>query len=166
MLKHLELKNVGPAARMKLDFGSRLNLLTGDNGLGKELSAGHRVVGDDAKVACRSKSKAYRGKTPPQRRTGREIDFSFTGKVKEAAYTSTYSCDVIRPGRAQQGRPANPGLVFYAMADGSFASLGPGRTRGPHRTWTSKTSVAYVCSPAEVWDGLRVGERADCATDW
>ncbi len=35
MLKHLELKNVGPAARMKLDFGSRLNLLTGDNGLGK-----------------------------------------------------------------------------------------------------------------------------------
>ena len=35
MLKRLELENVGPAPRMALDLAPRLNLVTGDNGLGK-----------------------------------------------------------------------------------------------------------------------------------
>jgi predicted ATPase len=35
MLEMLHLKNVGPAPEMKLEFGSRLNVITGDNGLGK-----------------------------------------------------------------------------------------------------------------------------------
>jgi len=35
MIKHLKMTNVGPAAKMELEFGKRLNLLTGDNGLGK-----------------------------------------------------------------------------------------------------------------------------------
>lgn len=35
MLKYLHLKNVGPAPEMEMDLGTRLNLITGDNGLGK-----------------------------------------------------------------------------------------------------------------------------------
>ena len=35
MLKRIELNNVGPAPELGIDFGERLNLLTGDNGLGK-----------------------------------------------------------------------------------------------------------------------------------
>ncbi|WVM93026.1 ATP-binding protein [Halopseudomonas pachastrellae] len=35
MLKQLKLTNVGPAPLMELEFGERLNLITGDNGLGK-----------------------------------------------------------------------------------------------------------------------------------
>ena len=35
MLKHLNLENVGPSSAMELEFGERLNLITGDNGLGK-----------------------------------------------------------------------------------------------------------------------------------
>lgn len=35
MLHSLVFKDVGPAAEMRLDFTPRLNLLTGDNGLGK-----------------------------------------------------------------------------------------------------------------------------------
>lgn len=37
MLKYISLQNVVPASSMRLDFSSRLNLLTGDNGLGKTL---------------------------------------------------------------------------------------------------------------------------------
>lgn len=33
--KKLQLSNVGPAPEMALEFGDRLNLITGDNGLGK-----------------------------------------------------------------------------------------------------------------------------------
>ena len=35
MISRLIMSNVGPASSMELNFGSRLNLLTGDNGLGK-----------------------------------------------------------------------------------------------------------------------------------
>ncbi len=35
MIKHLKMINVGPAATLELEFGKRINLLTGDNGLGK-----------------------------------------------------------------------------------------------------------------------------------
>lgn len=35
MLSSLHLKDVGPAARLDLELGDRLNVLTGDNGLGK-----------------------------------------------------------------------------------------------------------------------------------
>lgn len=35
MLTYLHLTNVGPASEMKLDLAPRLNLITGDNGLGK-----------------------------------------------------------------------------------------------------------------------------------
>ncbi|MBI5833933.1 MAG: AAA family ATPase [Armatimonadetes bacterium] len=35
MLQYLRLENVGPAPEMAFDFAPRLNLLTGDNGLGK-----------------------------------------------------------------------------------------------------------------------------------
>ena len=35
MLEYLHLKNVGPASEMKMELAPRLNLITGDNGLGK-----------------------------------------------------------------------------------------------------------------------------------
>ncbi len=38
MLQLLQTKNIGPIEDMELDFGSRLNVITGDNGLGKSFS--------------------------------------------------------------------------------------------------------------------------------
>ena len=35
MLEYLRLRNVGPAPEMELDLAPRLNIITGDNGLGK-----------------------------------------------------------------------------------------------------------------------------------
>ena len=35
MLKSLELRDVGPADHLEIDFAPRVNLITGDNGLGK-----------------------------------------------------------------------------------------------------------------------------------
>src|SRR4051812_16653516 len=35
MLQSIHLKGVGPAPELKLEFAPRLNLFTGDNGLGK-----------------------------------------------------------------------------------------------------------------------------------
>ncbi|MEA3284392.1 MAG: AAA family ATPase [Synergistota bacterium] len=35
MIKKISMKNIGPSPFMELEFGERLNLITGDNGLGK-----------------------------------------------------------------------------------------------------------------------------------
>ncbi len=38
MLKHLNLRHVGPAPEIDLELAPRLNVLTGDNGLDKTLA--------------------------------------------------------------------------------------------------------------------------------
>ena len=35
MIEYLRLRNVGPAPEMEMELAPRLNLITGDNGLGK-----------------------------------------------------------------------------------------------------------------------------------
>lgn len=156
MLNHLQLTNVGPAPSMELTFGRRLNLITGDNGLGKSFLldiawwAMTRKWPSEINPRLTSGKKALpSGEKPPK------IGFSFTGKSRTEDYVSSYlpreEAWLGRP-----GRPANPGLVFYAMADGSFAVWDPARNY-----WRTQEGVdvqdripAYVFSPAEVWDGL------------
>lgn len=156
MLNHLNLKNVGPAPSMELTFGRRLNLITGDNGLGKSFLldiawwAMTRKWPSDINPRLTSGKKALpSGEKPPT------IGFSFMGKSRTEDYVSIYlPREEAWTGRS--GRPANPGLVFYAMADGSFAVWDPARNY-----WRTQDGVdvqdripAYVFSPAEVWDGL------------
>lgn len=156
MLNHLQLKNVGPAPSMELDFGQRLNLITGDNGLGKSFLLD---------IAWWAMTRRWPSEINPQLTSGKKalpagekqssIGFSFTGKSRTEDYVSSYlPRDEAWTGR--QGRPANPGLVFYAMADGSFAVWDPARNY-----WKTQDGVdvqdripAYVFSPSEVWDGL------------
>ena len=85
-----------------------------------------------------------------------KISFSFTGKTREESYESSFlRKEQTWSGRL--GRPANPGLVLYAMSDGSFAVW------DPHRNyWITRAGLdvqervpAYVFSPKEVWDGLQ-----------
>ena len=53
MLEYLHLKNVGPAPEMEMELAPRLNLITGDNGLGKSVSARRGLVGAHAEMAAR-----------------------------------------------------------------------------------------------------------------
>jgi hypothetical protein len=65
--------------------------------------------------------------------------------------------------KGKQGRPWNPGLVIYALADGGFAVW------DPHRNYWKRSSEAnadelevpervpaYVFTPSQVWEGLDV----------
>lgn len=156
MLKHLKLKNIGPAAAMELEFAARLNLITGDNGLGKSFlldiawwALTRKWPGEINPVLTAGKKALPRSADPAS------IDFSFTARKKTEKYTSSF----LRREQAwtgRPGRPANPGLVFYAIADGSFAVWDPARNY-----WRTQGGVdvqdrppAYVFSPAQVWDGL------------
>ncbi len=156
MIKHLKMTNVGPAPKMELEFGKRLNLLTGDNGLGKSFLLDITWWALTRRWPAEINPRLTAGKKALPAAEGRaEISFSFSGKSKEEHYKSTY----LRKEQAwtgRQGRPTNPGLVLYAMSDGSFAVWDPARNY-----WRTQGDVdvqdrvpAYVFSPLEVWDGL------------
>lgn len=157
MIRHLKMSNVGPAPKMELEFGKRLNLLTGDNGLGKSFLLDIAWWSMTRKWPAEINPKLTAGKKALPASDGEaKISFSFTGKTREESYESSFlRKEQTWSGRL--GRPANPGLVLYAMSDGSFAVW------DPHRNyWITRAGLdvqervpAYVFSPKEVWDGLQ-----------
>lgn len=160
MIHDLNVVNVGPAEKMQLAFGKRLNLLTGDNGLGKSFLLDIVWWSLTRKWPAEINPKLTAGKKAlPVAEGEASISFSFSGKSKIEQYESSFvRREQSWTGRA--GRPANPGLVLYAMADGSFAVW------DPHRNyWRTQGDLdiqerlpAYVLNPNEVWDGLASAE--------
>ena len=160
MLKRLELRNVGPAPELTIDFGERLNLLTGDNGLGKSFLLD---------VGWWAMTRRWPAEVNPGIATGMpvlpagpgeaSITFSFTSTSTLADYTSRYRPEE-QSWTGPPGRPGNPGLVLYAMADGAFAVWDPARNYWRQRRGTevreqalAERPAAYVFSPLEVWNG-------------
>lgn len=159
MLHYLHLVNVGPAPEMEMTLAPRLNLITGDNGLGKSFLldvawwALTRRWPHDLNPALTS---GYPAK-PNELNRRAAIEFVVISKTKEVAYASSYSPrDEAWIGK--QGRPWMPGLVLYAHSDGGFSVW------DPHRNyWKTRGNVdvqerlpGYVFSPKDVWDGLEV----------
>lgn len=157
MLKELHLNQVGPCDSLHVHLQRRLNLITGDNGLGKSFLldiawwALTRRWPHDLNPALVSGYVAR----PTSAKAGK-IEFCVEGKRhKDLRYSSTFSPqDEGWTGRA--GRPHNPGLVLYAMADGGFALWDPARNywRKVGNVDVQARVPAYVFSPRDVWDGL------------
>ena len=155
MLKTLILKNVGPASEMHLDFGSRLNILTGDNGLGKSFLLDMiwwsltRTWPAEVNSSLTSGKKAL----PHPKKAG-SIASIFSSKNKEEHKLTSKFLPKLQEWGVNPGRPPIPGLVFYAMSDGSFAAWDPARNY-----WKNRENIhrppAYVFSPTEVWNGLK-----------
>jgi len=165
MLERLHLKNVGPAEEMEMRLAPRLNLITGDNGLGKSFLldvAWWALTRRWPHEVNRRTTSGYMAR-PSDPKKPATISLVLQSKTKAVAYTSTYSPrDEAWTGKP--GRPWNPGLVLYAHADGGFSVWDPARNY-----WKTRGNVdvqerlpAYVFTPQEVWDGLAMdvdGER-------
>lgn len=161
MLKQLKLTNVGPAPKMELDLAPRLNLLTGDNGLGKSFLLDIAWWALTRKWPAELNSRLPAGlMARPSSSLKASIDFTFTTKSKVLEYSSSFDRKA-QAWTGQAGRPAIPGLVLYAQVDGSFAVWDPARNY-----WKKKGNVdvqdrppAYVFTVRDVWDGLRDENR-------
>jgi hypothetical protein len=172
MLYHLRLENVGPANEMALNFAPRLNLITGDNGLGKSflLDVAWWVL--TRRWPAEVNPSVTSGlKARPARSGPASIEFSFLGKVRSDVHKSTFDRREETWKVPSTGRPPRPGLVLYAQVDGGFSVWDPARNSwkklgnevGPERR------PAYVFSPREVWDGLKAGDVQVCnglILDW
>ncbi len=165
MLRSLKLTNVGPAAEMKLDLAPRLNLITGDNGLGKSFLL------DVAWWALTRNWSSYPVRPSPETVRARRkatIGFTYDGKERLREFTSEFIPeDQIWKGG--KGRPANPGLVLYARVDGGFAVWDPVRNQKNSEASSRDEAgpalpSAFVFTAQEVWDGLKSddGSRTFC----
>jgi hypothetical protein len=144
---------------MKLDLAPRLNLITGDNGLGKSFLLDVAWWALTRKWPQDLNERLTSGYAARPTHLGQKasIRFEVQSKTSRVAYESEYvPQDQSWLGKA--GRPWNPGLVIYALADGGFAVWDPARNY-----WKKKGNVdiqervpAYVFSSKDVWDGLRV----------
>lgn len=156
MLKELKLTNVGPAPLMELEFGERLNLITGDNGLGKSFLLDIAWWALTGKWPAEVNSRLTSGRIalPNDKKQEAVIDlevFAVSGG-KTASRTFDRSS---QNWQRSKGRPVKSGLVFYAMSDGSFAVWDPERNYWRDREDPVGRQDAYIFTPKEVWDGLQ-----------
>jgi len=158
MLEYLRLENVGPAPTMELELAPRLNLLTGDNGLGKSFLldvawwALTRKWPRDVNDRLTSGYKAL----PRDVKADASIKFRVESQAGVVTYESKFD-RIYQSWTGKRGRPHNPGLVIYAHADGGFSVWDPARNYWKTRKGADDTLAAvpaFVFAPQDVWDGL------------
>jgi hypothetical protein len=160
MLKYLETQDVGPADHLRLDLAPRLNVLTGDNGLGKTffLDVAWRAAAVDwASLPAR-----------PRRKEGRKpkIRFSFDDQEHELRFDIARQS--WRAGRSRRS-PVPPGgreaIVIYVRTDGGFSVWDPMRSA----IVEPEQMPPYHFTPDTLWNGLQDGDHVLCnglIRDW
>ena len=156
MLRRLTLQDVGPKAKLEIDLSPRVNLVTGDNGLGKSFLldiAWWSLTRTWAHYPARPDSGAAVKPT---------LSFAFDSESrKEISYTSHFDWE-RQEWIGKPGRPPSPGMVLYAQVDGSFSVWDPARNYWKKVVAKGVDSPdrppAYLFSSVEVWNGL---ERQD-----
>jgi hypothetical protein len=154
MLKYIELHQAGPAGEvpLRMEFAPRLNIITGDNGLGKTFALDvawwsltrtwpfHRAwprKGSGIKPLIR-----YQVESKTQTASPAECTFDFN--------TQTWTLP--------RGRKPMPGLVVYARVDGSFAVWDPARNywreKESEREETLGRPSFYSFNVQGLWDGV------------
>ncbi|HEX8437794.1 ATP-binding protein [Archangium sp.] len=153
MLLSLRTKGIGPAPRFDLPLGTRLNVLTGDNGLGKSF------VLD---LAWYAMTGTWAGQPAlPRADTKGSASVRWTLRLRSGKTTQKESRWEAKkrswgwPG----GRPPMAGLTVYARVDGGFSVWDPARNY-----WRNAKALgvddsdrpdAYHFGPDELWNGLR-----------
>ena len=163
MLKRIHLKNVGPASELEVNFSDRLNIFTGDNGLGKTflLDIAWWVLGHENYLPLPKK--------PSEGRSA--IDFEFTEQNSPEIYRNRV--DFVPQQQMWLGvrRTAmwpDIQLGIYAKADGSFSIFDSLRAI-PSRSFETSDMPSLSFSTKDLWNGLRLDDVMFCnglVSDW
>ncbi|MEL6177634.1 MAG: AAA family ATPase [Myxococcota bacterium] len=167
MLDYIKLDHVGPASTMEIDFGDRLTLITGDNGVGKTFALD---------LAWWALTRTWSGREAfPHRFKGvkPQIEYRVVGKTTNAKPVSVQYDFRQQQWRLPARRPPMPGLVLYIRVDGSYSVWDPARNY-----WKEARSMgvsnpdrppAYHFDRRSIWDGLSIGDKVICnglIRDW
>lgn len=154
-LSYLELKNVGPTTHMSVEPNNRLNIITGDNGLGKSFlmeCAWWALTGVWTDSAAQPYKKLEKKKSvityelASDKSASSRVDVTFD--MKTGLWPRT------------KKTPSIPGLIVYARVDGSYAVWDPAKQYS-----TSNVASKAVFSRSEVLNGV-TGSIEGLIRDW
>lgn len=159
MLKYLHLKQVGLAPDLRVDWAERLNLIAGDNGLGKSFLLD---------MAWWALTRTWAGSIALPALSSRKptIEYVVQGKKKLAEPVVSVFKRTDESWPLSQARPTMPGIVVYIRIDGGFSVWDPARNY-----WRTDPGrpPAYHFDAADVWNGLDVKGQRVCEgleRDW
>ena len=147
ILSLLELTGVGPARKIGIELAERINLITGDNGLGKTFileSAWWALSGSWANIPVYPRDDAK--KNEPQ------ITFQISSSLGRPETGSAKYDWKKQDWLLTKKRHTTPGLLIYARVDGAFAVWDPARSASS--TPNLEISNLLVFTREDVWDGL------------
>ena len=171
MLEYLEAKGIGPYKKLSLDLGERLNVITGDNGLGKTLLLDlvwwvcsrdwpeQVAIPNNFVLPLSERMAENEGGT---HKIAGQITAKIVGRTKKEGVESAYTFEPALADWRRKGksRPPIPGLVIYARIDGGFSVWDP--TRHYYRVAPTRAiddpdrPPAFHFSKSEVWGGKRI----------
>ena len=119
MIDYIRLEHVGPSQKMLLEFSPQLNLLTGDNGLGKTFALD---------LAWWTLTRTWAGQPAMPRRESKGkpvIEYRLWSKTKKTGVLTGSFDRHTQSWTPPAGRPPMPGLVLYVRIDGGFSIWDP-----------------------------------------
>lgn len=156
MLKALKLNNLGPAAQMELEFGPRLNLFTGDNGLGKSflLDTIWGTMTGKWPAEMNPGLTSSRMALPNDKSLDASIELRVAAINGEQSETRLFDRNTQSWSYSHE-RASTPSFIVYAMPDDNFAVWDSERSQRSDQKAPTSRPGAYVFTPYEVWDGLQ-----------
>jgi len=162
VLKSLETTGISSGRNFDLDFGSRLNVLTGDNGLGKSFVLEliwWSITGDwTERPVIGDKGSFHNAK----------ITSRFSHNELTDDSTSTFNPRKSR-WRFSRRSALKPSLVIYATASGSFhiwdrlRNIQPdAHSHGMVLDGPPMEAVPYRLEPEALWNGLSIDGKKKC----
>lgn len=166
MLNYLELKNVGIKPLLKLDVSPRLNILTGDNGLGKSfildimwfLVSGCFPAEINKRIQSGFVAKPLNNQDRAMIVANDGVDVEFFSYDYEKEYWDRH-IDVDEPMK----KTIFSDIAIYVMADGSYAlwdrnlnrkMMHNKQIRYDGSFTYSNRPTAFVYTQEEIWQGL------------
>jgi hypothetical protein len=158
MLKELHLQSVGPSPQFDVEFANRLNIFTGDNGLGKSflLDVAWWVL-----TGNWVEQPVY-----PQRNTEKppeiisQIITLDDDEGKNYSFKFNFSKQKWQDLRVPfHSVPLLKGIIIFVRVDGSFSIFDPARN----------DEDAYDFTPDTLWNGLKLKGKVICnglIQDW
>jgi RNAse (barnase) inhibitor barstar len=143
MLKELHLKRVGPASQFDVEFADRLNIFTGDNGLGKTFLLDiiwWLLTGTWANEPMLPQSSEVKAGII-------DCDLIYPQDASHKRFLSFFNFDTQAWKNLEQP-PLLWSLVIYIRVDGGFSVQDPARI----------DSTAYHFSANTLWNGLKTSD--------
>lgn len=157
MLQHLHLHQIGPAPDLQADFGSRLNVITGDNGLGKTFLLDACWY---ALTHTWADSKPFYPRPDATAKDAPQINFRYS-EAGDAPMKGRFEFNFQKQNWSRTGNPfyefvTEPALVLYARIDGGFSVWDT--LRSSPKDVFKNYPAKFDFSRDAIWNGLRQTE--------